>query len=159
MSSRAKELSKQIEAFRDDVIAFVEQLSGDDWNAVSEWEQWTVGVTALHLGVAHLGIFKLLGMIVQGQTLPQWTMDQINEMSKKDAREHADCTKAEALEQLRNNGTEITAFVAGLSDDELDRKGSMPAFGGAASVSQVIDAIIFQSAQQHFKGMKAAVGR
>ena len=40
MSQRAKELSKRIETFRDDVIAFVERLSGDEWNKISEWKQW-----------------------------------------------------------------------------------------------------------------------
>jgi hypothetical protein len=159
MSQRANDLSKRIESFRDDVIAFVEQLSDEDWKAVSQWEKWTVGVAARHLGAGHLGIFKLLGLIVQGKELPQLTMDQLNEMSKKDAREHAGCTKAEALEELRTNGAEMAAFVAALSDDDLDRKGSMPALGGEASVDQVIDMIIFQSAQQHFDSMKAAVGR
>jgi len=159
MSQRANDLFKRIESFRDDVIAFVEQLSDEDCKAVSEWEKWTVGVAARHLGAGHLGIFKLLGLIVQGKELPQLTMDQLNEMSKKDAREHAGCTKAEALEELRTNGAEMAAFVAALSDDDLDRKGSMPALGGEASVDQVIDMIIFQSAQQHFDSMKAAVGR
>jgi hypothetical protein len=159
MSQRAKELSKRIESFRDDVIAFVDKLSAEDWNAVSEWEKWTVGVAARHLGAGHLGFSKMLGMIVQGKELPQLTMDQINAMSNKEAREHADCTKADALEQLRKNGAEMTAFVSALTDDELDRKGSMPVFGGEATVNQVIDFIIFQSAQQHFDSMKAAIGR
>ena len=159
MSQRAKDLSGRIESFRDDVIAFVDQLSGDDWNALCDWEEWTVGVTARHLGAGHFGVFDLLGIIVQGQELPQLTMDQINAMSNKDSHEHADCTKAEALEHLRKNGAKLTAFVAGLSDDELDRKGSMPAFDGEATVTQAIDVVIFQSAQQHFDNMKAALGK
>jgi len=60
---------------------------------------------------------------------------------------------------LRKNGTELVAFIAGLSDDELDRKDSMPAFGGEATVNQVIEFVIFQSAQEHFDSMKTAVGR
>lgn len=157
MSRRAKDLSNRIQSFRDEVIAFVEKLSDEEWNAVSQWEQWTVGVAARHLGAGHLGIFKLLGMIVQGKELPQYTMDQINAMSNDDAREHADCTKAEALEELRNNGTEFADFVADLTDDELDRKGSMPAFGGEASVEQILERIVFQSGRQHLDSMKAAV--
>ena len=102
---------------------------------------------------------RLLKMIVQGQELPQLTMDQVNAMSDKDAREHADCTKEEALEHLRKNGAELAAFVAGLSDDELDRQGSMPAFGGEVSTNQFVEYVIFQSAQQHFDSMKTAVGK
>ena len=158
MSRRAENLSKRIQSFRDEVITFVEQLSEEQWKAVSQWEQWTVGVAARHLGAGHLGFFKLLDMIVQGKDLPQYTMDQINAMSNDDAREHADCTKAEALDELHRNGAEFTAFVAGLSDEELDRKASMSAFGGEASVEQILELVVFQSGGQHFDSMKAAVG-
>jgi len=35
----------------------------------------------------------------------------------------------------------------------------MPAFGGEATVHQVIEFVIFQSAREHFDSMNAAVGR
>ena len=159
MSQRAKDLSKRIESFRDDVTAFVDPLSDEEWDAVCDWEQWPAGVTARHMGAGHFRIFELLGMIIQGKELPQLTVDQINAMSDKDSREHFDCTKAEALDALRKNGADLATFVAGLSDDELDRKGSMPAFGGEVTVNQVIDFVIFQSAQEHFDSMKTAAGR
>jgi hypothetical protein len=159
MSQRAKELSKRIESFRDDVVAFVEDLSDDDWKRVCDWEEWTVGVTARHLGAGHFAISAMLAMIVKGEELPQLTMDQVNAMSKKNAQKHTDCTKAEALEQLRKNGAELAAYVSGLTEDKLDRKVSMPAFGGEVTTEKFIDYIIFQSAAQHFDSMKTAVGR
>ncbi|MGD9274677.1 MAG: DinB family protein, partial [Desulfobacterales bacterium] len=93
------------------------------------------------------------------EDLPPLTMDQINAMSDKQAREHADCTKIEAIETLRKNSAEMAAFVAGLTDEELDRKGSMPAFGGEATTEQLIQFVIFESAMRHFDSMKTAVGR
>ena len=159
MSQRAKELSKRIESFRDEVIAYVNDLSGAEWNAQCEAEEWTAGVTARHVGAGHFGIFGLAGMIIEGKELPPLTIDQINENSEKDSRAHADCTKEDALEALRKNGADLVSFIAELSDDELDRQGNMPAFGGDASVSQVIEFVIFQSAQEHFDSMKKAVGR
>lgn len=158
MSTPAKKLSERVEAFKNEVIAFVDQLSDQAWNVTCEGEQWSVGVTARHLGAGHFAISGMLGMIVRGKELPQLTMDQINAMSEKDAREHADCTKAQALEHLNKNGSELVVFVAGLSDADLDRKGSMPAFGGEVTASQFVDYIIFQSARQHFDSMKSAVG-
>jgi len=159
MSQRAKDLSKRIESFRDDVIAYVDTLSGQQWNAKCDWEEWTAGVTARHIGAGHFRIFELAGMIIEGKELPPLTIDQINAMSDKDSRAHADCTKDEALDALRENGAELVAFIAALSDEELDRKGNMPAFGGEATVDQVIDFVIFQSAQEHFDSMKTAVGK
>jgi uncharacterized damage-inducible protein DinB len=159
MSQRAKEISERIKSFSDNVVAFVENLSDDDWRKVCKSEEWPVGATAYHLGAGHFAIFDMAGMIVRGEDLPPLTMDQINAMSDKQAREHADCTKAEAIEALRKNSAEMVAFVAGLTDEELDRKGSMPAFGGEATTEQLIQFVIFESAMQHFDSMKTAVGR
>lgn len=157
MNRRAIHLSKRIEAFRDDVVTFVENLSSDDWKKICEWEQWTVGVSARHLGAGHLAISAMLDMIVKGEPLPQLTMDQINAKSNKDAQIHSHCTKAEALDLLQKNGDQLTAFVAGLSDDDLDRKGRTPAFGGEVSTEQLIEYIIFRSGNRHFDNMKNAV--
>jgi hypothetical protein len=159
MSQRAKDISKRIKSFADEVITFVESLTGSDWNKVCDWEDWTVGVTARHVGAGHFAISKMAAMTVKGEDLPPLSMDQINAMSEKDSRKHADCTKDEALELLRKNSAELATFAAGLADDELDRKGSMPAFGGEVTTEQLLDFIIFQSAAQHFDSMRAAVGK
>lgn len=158
MSRRSEEISKEVNGFGDEVIAFVKGLSEDDWNKVCDWEQWSVGTTAYHLGAGHFAISNIAAMIVKGENLPPLTMDQINAMSKKQALEHAQCTKDEALEALKKNRAKMVAYVAGLSDDELDRKGSMPAFGGEVTTEQLIRYVIFDSAVQHFESMKAAVG-
>ena len=159
MSQRGEDLSKKIASFKDDVIALVDGLSDEDWNANCEWEEWTTGMTARHIGAGHFEIFGMCAMILEGKELPQLTFEEINTMSDKESRAHADTTKAETLEALRKNGAELCAFVAGLSDDELDRKGSMPAFGGEASVNQIIEFVIFQSAREHLDSMKKAVGK
>jgi hypothetical protein len=159
MSQRAENISEKIMSFADEVIKFVESLTGSDWTKVCDWEEWSVGVTARHIGAGHFGISKMAEMIVKGEDLPPLTMDQINEMSDKDARKHADCTKAEAMELLQKNSVELAAFAAGLTDDELDRKGSMPAFGGEVTTEKLFDFIIFQSAARHFDSMRAAAGK
>jgi hypothetical protein len=159
MGQHAQDIANRIASFRDEVVAYVEKLSANDWGKTCEWEQWPVGVTAYHLGNGHFAIYKLIEMIIEGKALPQLTMDQINAGSKQDAQAHLDCSRADALEKLRQNGATFVSFVAGLSDDDLARQGSMPAFGGAVSVEQVIDYVIFQSGQEHFDSMKAAVGR
>jgi hypothetical protein len=159
MSERAKDLSQRIEKFRDDAITFVEGLSDEDWSANCEWEEWTAGMTARHVGAGHFRIFEMCGMILEGRELPQMTFEEINAMSDKESRKHTDTTKAESLEAMRSNGAELVSFVAGLSDEDLDSIGSMPAFGGEASVSQVIEFVIFQSAQEHIDSIKKAIGR
>ena len=157
MSQRAKDLSQRIATFRDDVISFVESLSDEDWRKTCDWEEWSVGITACHLGGGHLAIAGMLEMMVRGEALPQLTMDDITAMANKGAKDHAHSTKADAIDLLRKNGDQLAAYVAGLSGEDLERRGSMPAFGGEVTAGQLIDYVIFQSGGQHLASMKAAV--
>ena len=157
MSQRAKDISYRIKDFSDEVIAFVMNLSEDDWVRECEEEQWSVGATARHIA-GHLSIRDMADAIVMGKELPPMTMDQIVDMANQSARRHADCSKPEVLELLQQNSAEIVDYYATLSDDDLDRKGSMPAFGGEVSTEQVAEFVILTSAAQHLKSMKTAVG-
>lgn len=155
MDQRQNKMAERIQSFSNEVMAYIEKLSDDDWNKSCEWEQWSVGVTAHHIGASHLAIFNIAGMIIKGEPLPQLTMDQINAMSKEQAQEYVNTTPAEVLEQFKKNSASMVAFVKGLSDEQLDSKGSMPAFGGEVTTEQLIEYVIFQSAVEHFESIKA----
>jgi hypothetical protein len=156
MSQQAKELSERLQVFSNQVIDIVENLSEEDWNKVCTWEEWSVGVTARHIGAGHLNIIWLAKMIINGEELPELTMDKIFAMANEHAKEHADCTRDEVLDILRQNGAALVDFVAGLNEDELDRKGYIEATDGDVSVQQLIEFIIFQSAGEHFANIKTA---
>jgi hypothetical protein len=55
-------------------------------------------------------------------------------------------------------GYSLHICAAALSYKELERKGSIPAFGGEVSVDQMLELVVFQSSRQHFDSMKTAVG-
>ena len=158
MSQQAKELSERLQEFSNQLIDFVENLSEEDWHKVCAWEEWSVGVTARHIGAGHLNIIWLAKMIINGEELPELTMEKIFAMANEHAREHADCTREEVLDILRQNGADLVDFVAGLNDDELDSKGYIAATDGDVSVQQLIEFIIFQSAGEHFANIKTATG-
>ena len=91
MSQRAKDLSKRTESFRDEVIAFVAALSAEEWNAPCEWEEWTTGVTARHIGAGHFRIFELAGMIIEGKELGRRNLSpRIYETAEEARRVKAD---------------------------------------------------------------------
>jgi hypothetical protein len=157
MGNKCEELAARIEAFGREVIDYVSALSDEDWRKTCDWENWSVGTTARHIG-NHFGISDLAAMMVRGEALPQWTMADINHRSNQDSHEHGDCTKGEALAHLRDKGDGMTAFLRGLDEADLDRKGSMPAFGGEVTVAGLIDFVIFQSAAQHLDSIRKAAG-
>jgi hypothetical protein len=156
MSDRCETLAARVEGFGREVLDTVSDLSEADWRKTCEWEEWPVGTTVRHLG-NHLGICDLAAMIVRGEGLPQWTMDDINAMSKKDSAAHMECTKTEVLERLRRKQDQMTTFLRELDESDLDRKGNMPAFGGAVTVEQLIDFVVLQNGAQHLASIKAAI--
>ena len=156
MSQRAKQLSERLRAFTDEVIAFVEGCSEKSWKKVCTAEQWPVGVTARHIGAGHFEAVNLARMIVNGEKLPEITMDQLVGMANEHARQHAECTREEVLGVLRRNGAALADYAAGLSDAELDRTGYVALAGVEMTAQQFLEAVILTSGGEHFANMKAA---
>jgi hypothetical protein len=158
MSQKAKELAGRLQAFSDEVVAFVEGCSEKNWKKACEKEQWPVGVTARHIGAGHFEAIELARMIVKGEKLPEFTMEQLVAMANEHARQHAACAREEVLEILRRNGAALVGYVAGLSEAELERTGHLALAGGKLTAQQLIEAVILKSGGEHFSSMKAAVG-
>jgi hypothetical protein len=155
MSERAQDLAGRLRTFNEEVMAFVQGCSDQDWRKVCAWEQWGVGVTARHIGAGHYGVVELAKMIVQGTKLPELTEAQLIDMANQHAREHAACSQAEVLGILKNNGEALIAYVAGLSDAELDRTGHLALLGGEVTTGRFLEAVVLQSGGEHFANMKA----
>jgi hypothetical protein len=158
MSQRVKNLAERLRAFTDDVIGFVERCSDKNWcKVLATEEEWTVGVTARHIGAGHFNALGLAKMIVNGEKLPELTMEQVVEMANEHARKHAGCTKEEVLGVLRQTGAALVDYVTGLSDAELDRTGHLTLAGGELTTKQLIEAVILTSGGEHLLNMKATV--
>ena len=157
MSQKAKNLAERLRAFTDDVIGFVEGCTDKNWRKVLATEEWTVGVTARHIGAGHFEAVGLARMMVKGEKLPEFTMEQLVEMANEHARQHAACTREEVLEMLRRNGSAIADYVAGLSDADLDRTGHLALAGGKITAQQLIEAVILKSGGEHFASMQGAL--
>jgi len=157
MSQRSEELAERFTNFNDEIIAFVEGCTDEAWRRVCKGEEWPVAVVARHVAATHYGVLDLAKLIVGGKPLPQMTIDAINEMNAQHAQEHADCSKDEVLSILRNQGPSVAAFVAGLSDADLDRTAYLALTGGDMSAEQFIKAVILQSGGEHLASMKAAI--
>ena len=158
MSQRAKDLAKQLEILNSEIIAFVDDCSDADWRKICTWEDWTVGVTARHIGSGHYRAIGLAKMIIKGEELPDITYEQIKEGGNRHAQKHADCTRDEVLEVLRKNGADTADFIAALSDDELDRTGHLAVVGGAITTQQYIEYVILKDCGKHLANMKTAIG-
>ncbi|MCE5244460.1 MAG: DinB family protein [Desulfobacteraceae bacterium] len=159
MSEQSKDLANRLRAFNEEVISFVRNCTGEDWGRVCPWEEWPVGVVARHIGAGHYQAVALARAIVAGEKLPELGMDEVTRMANEHAREHAGCSREEVMDLLRETGREAADYVAGLSDEELDRTGTLALAGGEISVRRLLENVILLSGGRHFANMKEAVRR
>ena len=154
MNQRAKDLAERLTTFNNDMISFVENCPDDGWQKVTTGEQWPVGVVAHHVAAGHYGALEFAKMIVAGETLPELTMDILDQKNAKHAEEHVNCKKSEVLGLLKENGSSITSFVAELDDEKLDRTSHLELVGGEISTQQFIENVIIQFGGEHLSNMK-----
>jgi hypothetical protein len=157
MSKHAAALSRRLQAFIDEVVDVVQKCSDADWQKVCKEEEWTVGVTARHIGAGHFQAVGLAKMIVRGEKLPELTMPQLIDMANVHARQHAGCTRKDVLEVVRQTGAALVDFAAGLSAAELDRTGHVALLGGQVSAQRFLEAVVLDSGGRHLASIKATV--
>lgn len=157
MSRRAQELVERFKAFNTEVIRFVEACSEEQWNKECS-EEWNLGVVARHIAAGHYtGATDMAKKIVDGEKVPELSMEQIVEMANTHAREHADCSRTEVLDLLNSNGAAFADYLAGLDDAELDRSARVELVGGDVSAQKLIEMVIFESGREHFANMEKAL--
>jgi hypothetical protein len=156
MGKRAMELAERFKAFNEEVIRFVTDCTDENWGKASPGEQWSVGVIIRHIAASHFGALKLAKMMVAGEPLPELTAAAIDQMNAKHAEAHRHCTRDEVLGVLRESGASVARFVAGLRDEDLDRKGHIAAVGGDMTAEQVVGIIMIQSGKEHLASAKSA---
>ena len=157
MSERAKQLAGELNQFKRRVIEFVEGCDPKDWSRELDWEQWPVGVTARHLGAGHFQLIEIIDNLLKGEGWPPLTQEVLVQMGNQHAAEHAECSREEVLGILRENGEALSAYVAGLTDAELDRAAKLAMTDSEVSVYQLISLVVLQSGGEHLANMQKAV--
>ncbi len=157
MNKNAVDLSKRVGSFNDEVIRFVENCSDEDWERICMPEDWPVGVTARHIGAGHYQVMAMAKMILNGEALPRMTADDITRLANEHARKHADCSKSEVLDVLRENGRKVVDFLASMDDSQIEKTGHLPAAGKDMSVGKLLETAILVSGGEHFESMKKVV--
>ncbi|HEY7140717.1 MAG TPA: DinB family protein [Methylomirabilota bacterium] len=156
MSERARNLAQQLEQANQSLIATIEGLSDAQWRAKTPDDGRSVGVVAHHVAVSHKSVAGLVGAIAQGQPVPPITMEMIHEGNAAHATQHANCTKAETLALLRQNGAAAVATVRGLGETELERTVSFPM--GTMTAAQVVERVLVGHANGHHGSIRKAIG-
>ena len=158
MSSQAKELTERFKDLNNEMIAFVEKCSDEEWKKICTGEKLPVGVVASHVAIRHYGAFDWAKMIVAGEKLPEITKEVNEQANAELAEEHKNCTKGEVLSLLYENGSTVADCLSELEDSDLDRTGYFVLTGGEISTKQFVEKILLQRGNDHLSSMKKAIG-
>ena len=157
MSTRAQALAEQFEQVNAETIAAVEACADREWHAASRGEGWPVAFSAWHIAEGHTTIMGLIAAVANGQPVPALTAAMLDAKNADDLPRHATCSKQEALDALRQNGTAVADAIRRLSDEQLDRVAVLELFGGAPlSLQQLIELVLVGHARQHLASMQVA---
>jgi hypothetical protein len=158
MGAKGEALAKQFEAKAQEATAVLEKLSDADWKKVTAAEKWSVGVTAHHVAGSHEGIAGIIKTVASGQSMPNFTMDMLNEMNAKHAKDFAGVTKADTIALHKKNAAAAAAVVRGLSDDQLAKSGKVLAEAPPMSAEQIVTGILINHIDDHFGSIRKTVG-
>ena len=158
MAAKGEALANEFEAKAKEATAVLEKLSDSDWKKVTDAEKWSVGVTAHHVAQSHEGIANIIKAVVGGQSMGNFTMDMLNEMNAKHAKDFASCTKAETLDLHKKGAAAAAAYVRGLSDDQLAKSATVLTGMPAMTAEQIVTHILINHINDHYGSIRKTIG-
>jgi hypothetical protein len=98
--------------------------------------------------------------IASGKAVTDVTWDVVAELNAKHAYEHAEETKATALELLRRHSRAAANAVRAFTDEELDRAAPFSlSFGAPVTVQFVIEDHALRHSWHHLACIRTVLGR
>ena len=158
MGSRSETLASQFEQAVDAFANAIESCSDAQWRATCGAEGWTVAATAQHVA----GQFPLEREFIEeaangGKGLT-YTWDNINNKNDRRAADNTSCSKDDVLSLLREGAANMSAYVRGLSDAQLDRTAPLGlADGASVSTQQLIEGgVLIDHVKGHLQSITSA---
>ena len=157
MASRSEALADRFDAAIDEFAGAIASCSDTQWASTGGPEGWTVAATAQHVA----GQFPLEREFIEeaanGGGGLAYTWDDIN--GKNDARAAANmnCSRNDVLALLRDGAASMSAYIRGLSDEQLDRTAPLRLADGAQlSTQQLIEGgVLIEHVTGHLASIRA----
>ena len=158
-SQRALDLSWRFRTANDDVIAFVQTMSDQEWQSPCEREGRTVGQVVEHIAAGHLVIGGIIEAMALGFRLPVAARRTVETGARFNARQAAGFaghSAKQGLRALRRNGRVIESFLATLSDEQLAR--GIGTIEGPVTTEREIVQGLLGHISLHFAAIRRSVG-
>ncbi|MFI5284562.1 MAG: DinB family protein [Candidatus Dormibacterales bacterium] len=161
-TGRAAQYASQFESAQDHFIALVASLTPEQWHRVGknhpqrmneEDEGRTVGVIAHHVADAETFIMARITSMLEGKPLEPVDFKSTNAAH---AIRHANVTRDEVIQKLKENKSRIARAVAAIPEEQLDLMRDTPV--GPMSIAQRLERVLIGHLTTHQGSIEAALG-
>lgn len=159
MGKRSEVLAGQFEQAVADFAKAVEARSDMQWAAICNAEGWTVAQTAQHVSGQFPLEMEFITAAAEGKPMPAYSWDDINGKNDSRAKKNISVNKADVVKELQDGAASTAAYIRALSDEQLDRTGSLPlADGAAVSTQRLIEGgVLIDHVTGHLESIRSAV--
>jgi hypothetical protein len=157
---RGESLAARIEQGAAGLAALAEGLSDAEWHTpISATDRRTVGVIVHHVASMYPIEIDLARAVAGGRSVSDVTWQAVAQLNAKHAHDHAQVSKAAALELLRRNSREAAAAVRDFTDEELDKTAPFSlSFGAPMTAQFVIEDHAMRHSWHHLAAIRKALG-
>ena len=149
-------LSARLKTEGEKTADFFAALTPDQWNSLvyTEGAEWTVRNVLAHYVTAEKGFVKLFSSIRDGGpgAAEDFDIDRYNASQQQKSKE---LTPAELLEQFKAVRAEMAAWVASLTESDLQKQGRHP-FLGVTTLAEMIK-MIYRHNQIHQRDLRKVI--
>jgi uncharacterized protein (TIGR03083 family) len=141
---------------RAEVLAMLDSLSAEQFDAPTINEGWSVKDTAAHLASIEARVRLMLETVLNGGT---WAADRadLNAFNARAVEERRSWSADTILQEIRDTGRETANLFARLTADDLDREWVHPIFGDMTIERTA--AIIAGHLRSHARDLRLALQR
>ena len=157
MPNRAESLADQFEQAVADFAKTIEQVPDEKWSGKGGPEGWTIAGVAQHVSGQFPLEMEYITAAAEGKEMPAYSWDDINGKNESRAEKNSAASKDQVLRELRDGAASTSAYIRGLSDEQLDRTGALALAGGAAvSAQQLIEGgVLIDHVRGHMKSLQS----
>ena len=151
--SETIELAQKLESEGRKIITFFGSLADDQWKkeVYTEGSVWTIRNVLSHLMTSERAFLKLFENIRQGGpgASEDFVIDRYNASQQGKTR---DLPPKELLEQYKAMRAEMVAWVSGISESDLEKKGRHPGLG-ITTLRNMLKMVYLHN-QEHYRDLR-----
>jgi len=158
MGAKSEAMATQFEAKAKEAAAVLGKLTDADWKKTTTGEQWTVGATAHHLARSYEAVAGIVTRLASGGSLGGFTRAMLDQQNAAQAKEQANCNRAETVALLEKGAAAAAPVVRGLSDEQLTKSVTVFADAPAMTIEQLVGAALLNHTDEHIGSIRKTIG-